>query len=101
VRLNRFFQARSALPWLALLAGYSLFLIAGFWYPFSITRNRTVIRERLDDFLSRVPFLLVVPHGYVQCYQALLLRVLLFAPIGMIWASIANLARTAASRRFC
>jgi glycopeptide antibiotics resistance protein len=92
------FRARTALPWLALLAGYSLFLIAGFWYPFAITRNRTVIRERLDDFLSRVPFLSLYLTDTSNAIKQLLVRVLTFAPIGMIWASIASLARTAASR---
>ena len=92
------FQARTALPWLALLAGYSLFLIAGFWYPFAITQNRALIRERLDDFLSRVPFLALYLTDSSNAIKQLLVRVLLFAPIGIIWASIANLARTAASR---
>jgi len=92
------FQARTALPWLALLAGYSLFLMAGFWYPFAMTRNRAVIRERLDDFLTRVPFLSLYLTDMSNAIKQLLVRVLMFAPIGMIWAIIANLARTAASR---
>ena len=62
------FQARSALPWLALLAGYSLFLVAGFGTPLQL---RGIMRHprRLDDFLSRVPFLSLYSRIH-QCDQA-------------------------------
>jgi VanZ family protein len=63
-----------------------------------MTRNRAVIRERLDDFLTRVPFLSLYLTDMSNAIKQLLVRVLMFAPIGMIWAIIANLARTAASR---
>jgi glycopeptide antibiotics resistance protein len=93
-------RAKIALLWLALLAGYSLFLVAGFWYPFEFTHDRTIIRVRLDDFLSRVPFLALYLGTEFNAITQLLIRLLLFAPVGAIWAYIASLARTPAARHF-
>jgi len=86
------------LPWLAAIAIYSLFLIAGFWYPFEFTTSGAVVRPKLEGFF-RVPFLALYIGTEFNALKQLLVRVLLFAPIGAMWAYVAALARTAAASR--
>ena len=90
---------RKAWPWLALLAGYSLFLIAGFWFPFAVTRDPAIVRTRLDEFLARAPFFALYETDPFNAIKQLVVRLVLFAPIGIIWANIASVGRIAAARR--
>jgi glycopeptide antibiotics resistance protein len=84
--------------WLAALAGYSLFLAAGFWFPFELTRDHALIVSRLDEFF-RVPLYSLYLGNEFNALQQLLVRLLLFAPIGVLWAHIASLAGTTRVRR--
>lgn len=91
-------RIRHALPWLAAVAAYSLFLIAGFWFPFELSHDRALIRSRIDGFFG-VPFAALYWGTEFNAIKQLLVRVLLFAPLGVMWAHVANLARSTGARR--
>ena len=83
---------------LAAIAGYSLFLAVGFWFPFDVSTDRALARERLEGFF-RVPFLALYMGGQFGALTQMLLRLLLFAPLGALWAYLAHLASTKGGRR--
>jgi glycopeptide antibiotics resistance protein len=84
-------------PWLVAIAAYSVFLIVGFWYPFDFTTDRTLVRSKIEGFF-RVPFLALYVGSEFNALKQLLVRVLFFAPLGVMWAYVASLARTTAAR---
>jgi glycopeptide antibiotics resistance protein len=88
-----------SLPWLAAIAGYSLFLVAGFCFPFDVTGDGSLVRARLDRFLYGVPFQALYQGTEFNAINQLLIRLLLFAPIGAMWARVAGLAGTTSGRR--
>ena len=90
---------KKAMPWLVAIVGYSLFLVVGFWFPFEFSRDGALVRARLQDFLYRVPFLSLYRGTEFNAIDQLLIRVLLFAPLGAMWAYVAALARTRPARR--
>jgi glycopeptide antibiotics resistance protein len=87
----------ASVRWLVAIAGYSLFLVAGFWFPFEITRDRALIVGRLHE-LFRVPFLALQQSVPLVALTQILLRLLLFAPLGAIWARVAHAAPSPARR---
>jgi glycopeptide antibiotics resistance protein len=91
-------RSRVASWWLAALGGYSLFLAAGFWFPFEWTDSRDVIRARLDGFF-RVPFLALYQGTEFNAIRQVLVRLLLFVPVGAIVARTALLALSDTARR--
>jgi len=91
-------DSRSSLLWLATIAAYSLFLMLGFWFPFELSHDRALIVKRLDGFF-RVPFLALYLGSEFNAIKQLLVRVLLFAPLGVMWARVATLRRTTSTRR--
>jgi glycopeptide antibiotics resistance protein len=92
-------RLRASLPWVTAIVVYSLFLIAGFWFPFEISHDRALVRSRLEDFLYRVPFQTLYEGTEFNATNQLLIRVLLYAPVGAMWAYVASLARAAPVRR--
>ena len=91
-------RLRAAIPWLLAISGYSLFLIGGFWFPFQITHDHVAIHLRLDGFF-RVPFLALYESNDLNAMKQVIVRVVLFAPLGAMWAHLAGFARTRAGRR--
>jgi len=91
-------RVRQALPWLSAIATYSVFLAAGFWFPFELSHDGALIRARLDGFLG-VPFAALYWGNEFNALKQLLVRVLLFAPLGVMWARVADFARTTGARR--
>ena len=81
---------REAAMWLAALAGYSLFLVIGFWYPFEWTDNRALIHAR-DEGFFRVPLLALYQGSEFNAIKQFLVRLLLFAPLGVITGRVAAL----------
>ena len=91
-------RVHAAVPWLLGIAAYSVFLMAGFWFPFEITRDHALIVARLDGFF-RVPFLALYLGNEFNAVKQLLVRIVLFAPLGAMWAHLAGFARTRAVRQ--
>ena len=81
-----------AMPWLVALVLYSMFLAMGFLFPFEITRDRELIHTRWVGFF-RAAFLALYLGSEFNAIKQLLVRVLLFGPIGIIWSVIAHLPR--------
>jgi glycopeptide antibiotics resistance protein len=84
-------------PWLAALMAYSIFLIIGFWYPFEWTHSRELIRVRYEGFF-RLPFLALYEGMEFNALKQILVRLLLFAPLGVIAAYLAGQARSPVAR---
>lgn len=83
---------------LAAIVLYSLFLVAGFWFPFEFTHDRALIASRLDGFF-RVPFFALYVGSEFNAITQVLIRLFLFAPLGVMWAYVAGLASTGGARR--
>jgi glycopeptide antibiotics resistance protein len=83
----------SALPDLAMLAAYSVFLMVGFWYPFNWIHSHAEIRARLHGFF-RVPFAILYGGTEFNALTQVAIRVLLFAPVGALAARLSLLSRT-------
>jgi glycopeptide antibiotics resistance protein len=83
--------------WSLVIAGYSVFLMIGFWYPFDWTTDRAVIREGYEGFF-RVPFLALYRSSSFNALRQVLLRMLLFAPLGVMTARMAVVAATRTGR---
>lgn len=86
------------LLWLTIIAAYSLVLIAGFWYPFELRSDGQPVSAKVSELLN-IPFYALYRGTEFNAIRQVLLRVLLFAPIGVVWALIANLSPSAALRR--
>jgi glycopeptide antibiotics resistance protein len=74
--------------WLAAILVYSLFLVGGFLFPFDISLDRASFVTRLDGFF-RVPFYALYWGSELNATSQLLIRLLLFAPIGALWSAVA------------
>ena len=90
---------RSAAPWLLALAGYSVFLAAGFWFPFDFSRDRELVSARYQDFF-RVPFLALYQGSEFNAIKQALVRLMLFVPVGAIWAFLVQMAAAGPPRVF-
>jgi glycopeptide antibiotics resistance protein len=84
--------------WLAVIAAYSVFLMIGFWFPFEISTDGEFVRPRLDG-LFRVPFYALYTGSELNAVSQMLVRVLLFVPLGALWGHVAGLTRAAYARR--
>jgi glycopeptide antibiotics resistance protein len=87
--------------WLSIglvMAGYSIFLLIGFWMPFDVSLDRDVVRGRLESFWA-IPFAALYWSSPFTALTQMLLRLLLFAPLGALWALAASRARLDAVRR--
>ncbi len=82
---------RTAVLWVAVLAGYSAFLVAGFLFPFAISHDTNLIRSRVEEFF-RVPFQALYAGTEFNALQQVAARLLLFGPLGAIWACIVESA---------
>jgi glycopeptide antibiotics resistance protein len=80
--------SRRSLSWLAVIGGYSVFLLAGFLFPFEFTYDRALIGSRLESFF-RVPFYALYLGTEFNAITQVLIRMLLFAPLGALWAAVA------------
>jgi glycopeptide antibiotics resistance protein len=92
-------RARTAIIWIAVLFGYSIFLIAGFGYPFDITGDRAILRTRYEGFF-RVPFMALYQGSEFNAIKQFLVRILLFTPLGVITAYLAAMLRSSVARFF-
>jgi len=77
--------------WLAVLAAYSVFLAIGFWFPFDFSGDRELVSVRYQEFF-RTPFLALYLGSEFNAIKQALVRILLFAPVGVIWAYLAQAA---------
>jgi len=84
-------------PGIVLLA-YSAILAIGFWFPFEISRDRLILRHRLELFFQ-VPFNALYQGSEFNAIKQVLVRLLLFAPVGVLWAHLAHLAASSGIRR--
>ncbi|MEQ1869342.1 MAG: VanZ family protein [Vicinamibacterales bacterium] len=75
-------------PWVVAILGYSLFLAIGFLVPFDYTTDRESIRSAYAQFF-RVPFFALYWSNVFTATTQLLLRLLLFAPLGALWGTLA------------
>ena len=89
---------RGWLPLAGAIAGYSAFLMVGFWFPFDFTFDPAFVRGRLESFY-RTPFTALYWGSEFTALTQTLLRVLLFAPLGALWGVAAARARMPAFRR--
>lgn len=85
-------QAPTAWPTLGAIAAYSAFLAAGFLFPFEVTHDRTLIAERLQGF-TRVPLFSLYMGTEFNAIQQVLVRLLLFAPLGALWGMLLQRVR--------
>jgi glycopeptide antibiotics resistance protein len=90
-------RGMAAIGWLVALVGYSIFLIVGFGYPFDITGDRAIIRTRYEGFF-RVPFMALYQGSEFNAIKQFLVRVLLFAPLGVVTANVAAIPRSSGAR---
>jgi glycopeptide antibiotics resistance protein len=86
-------QLSRVVPWLVAIVGYSAFVAVGLLFPFRFTGDRRLIHERLDEFLTRLPFLSLYLGNEFNAIKQLLIRVLVFVPLGVLWAFVAHVAR--------
>ena len=77
---------------------YSAFLAGGFLFPFDVTDDRQLILSRAEGFF-RVPFLSLYQGTSANALKQLLVRLLLFAPLGAMWAGVASRCHGAGLRR--
>lgn len=85
------------LQWLLAIAAYSLLLMVGFWFPFEIRMDPAWVRPRLDLFFG-VPLFTLYWSSILNATSQLLIRLLLYAPLGALWARLAATCRSAAAR---
>lgn len=75
---------RSALrPWLAAWLGWTLLLLAIFWYPYDFTDDPATIRERLDRFW-RMPFIAYYYGTEFRAVTEVLHKTAFFLPLGVL-----------------
>jgi glycopeptide antibiotics resistance protein len=86
-------EARSSqpLPWavwlpFALAAGWLAALLFLFWYPFNFRTDGVFLRERLQVFLTRVPFEAYYYGTEFRAVTEALHKVLFFIPLGALLA---------------
>jgi glycopeptide antibiotics resistance protein len=84
--------------WLAGIAGYSAFLALGFWFPFDLTADRHLIAARTATFF-RTPFEALYLGPEFNALTQMLVRVLLFAPLGMLWGRVARFGTSIGAQR--
>ena len=89
---------RRTWPILAAIAAYSGFLAVGFLLPFNITTDRGLVASRYVDFFS-LPFLILYRGDEFNALQQVLVRILVFAPLGALWGYLGTQARTQSIRR--
>ena len=80
------------------ILAYSAFLVGGFLFPFDVTDDRQLIVSRAEGFFS-VPFLSLYMGTSANALKQLLVRLLLFAPLGAMWAGVASRCHGAGLRR--
>jgi glycopeptide antibiotics resistance protein len=91
-------RVHAAITWLSVVAAYSLFLVLGFLYPFAITHDRALIVTRAHTFF-KVPFLVLYVSVPFNALTQMLVRILLYAPLGMMWARLSQIAVSSSVRR--
>ena len=74
--------------WLPLVmaAGWMTLLVFVFWYPFDFRTDGAFLRERLHNFLGRVPFEAYYYGTEFRAATELLHKVLFFIPLGALLA---------------
>jgi len=80
-----------ALPWsaslpLVMAIGWMALLLFVFWYPFDFRTDGAFLRERLHNFLGRVPFEAYYYGTEFRAATELLHKVLFFSPLGALLA---------------
>ena len=83
--------ASEPLPWaawlpLALAAGWVAALLFVFWFPFDFRTDGAFLRERLHNFLTRVPFEAYYYGTEFRAVTEVLHKVLFFIPLGALLA---------------
>ncbi len=79
------------LPWsawlpLVLAAGWVAVLLFVFWFPFDFRTDGAFLRERLHNFLGRVPFEAYYYGTEFRAVTEVLHKVLFFTPLGALLA---------------
>ncbi len=84
-------SADPPLPWsawlpLVMAAGWMAVLLFVFWFPFDFRTDGAFLRERLHNFLQRVPFEAYYYGTEFRAATELLHKVLFFIPLGALLA---------------
>jgi glycopeptide antibiotics resistance protein len=75
--------------WLLFAGLYGIVLVALFWAPFDFTTDKRLIQERLSDFFS-LPLSAAVRGSRFGALTALVRKVLLFIPLGVLFVMVAR-----------
>ncbi|MCC7009131.1 MAG: VanZ family protein [Acidobacteria bacterium] len=87
----------AAVRWGIAIGAYTAFLLAGFLFPFEVTHDRVLVASRFQEF-ARVPLFSLYMGTEFNAIQQVLVRLLLFAPLGALWGRLALRARGRAGR---